>query len=209
MARKLYSKCVQCRRRGEKLFLKGERCYTPKCAFTRRSYAPGQHGQDSRGRMSEFGMQLQEKQKARGDYDILEKQFRAYFEKAARKKGVTGELLLQTLESRLDNVIYRMQLAKSRRTARQVIRHGHIQVNGQVVDIPSFLVSVGDSIAVLDKASQNKYFEDAKKMIQKKMVPGWLDLDADKLSADVSSLPTAEDVERDLGLQQIVEYYSR
>src|SRR3990172_1114728 len=126
MARKLDEKCERCRRQGEKLFLKGERCYTPKCAITRRNYAPGQHGQTSRNRMSEFGAQLAEKQKAKSEYDLMERQFREYFERATRHSGVTGEKLLEFLERRLDNVVYRMQIAKSRRTARQLVRHGHI-----------------------------------------------------------------------------------
>lgn len=209
MSRQINSKCEKCRRRGEKLFLKGERCYSPKCGFTRRSYAPGQHGQSSKGRLSEFGMQLHEKQKTRADYDVMEKQFRKYFEKASHKKGVTGEALLQTLESRLDNVIYRMQLAKSRRAARQVVKHGHVLVNGDTVNIPSYLVKVGDKIQICEKALKNSLFIETQKAIQPKLIPKWIDFDQKMLSAEIAALPSAEDVEREIGLQQIVEFYSR
>lgn len=210
MARKLDSKCARCRREGEKLFLKGERCYTPKCAFTRRSYAPGQHGATSRGRQSEFGLQLQEKQKARHEYDVLERQFQLYFEKAQKQAGVTGEHLLQLLETRLDNVVMRMQLAKNaRRLARQIVRHGHITVNGTKVTVPSFSVKVGDTIAVLESARDNAYFAEVKKSVQPKLVPDWIEMDVEKLSAKVVALPRAEDVEHNIALPQIVEYYSR
>jgi small subunit ribosomal protein S4 len=209
MARKIDQKCDRCRREGEKLFLKGERCYTAKCAFTRRSYAPGQHGQHSRNRMSEFGMQLQEKQKARSSYDLLERQFREYFEKAIRQSGVTGDNLLRMLERRLDNVVYRMQLSKSRRTARQVVRHGHITVNGRKVNLPAYQVKEGDVIGVLEAQKKSPYFEEAAKTLQEKLIPQWLEFDKQTLSSKVMALPTAKDVEQELGLQQIVEYYSR
>ncbi|MFH0830840.1 MAG: 30S ribosomal protein S4 [Parcubacteria group bacterium] len=209
MARKLDAKCARCRREGEKLFLKGERCYTPKCAFSRRSFAPGQHGESSRGRRSEFGMQLQEKQKARHEYDILERQFRLYFKQAQKRTGVTGEQLLQLLETRLDNVVYRLQFAKSRRLARQIVRHGHILVNDSKVTVPSFAVKIGDVISVPKDAQKNAYFLEAAKVIQAKLVPAWLELDQNKLSAKVVALPTPEDVELRVQLPQIVEYYSR
>ena len=209
MARKLDSKCERCRRQGEKLFLKGERCYTPKCAMTRRAFAPGQHGQGSRSRVSEFGMQHREKQKARHSYDVLERQFRRYFEEAARKHGVTGEQLLSTLERRLDNVVYRMQLAKSRRAARQVVRHGHILVNGQRVNLPSFQVSEGDTVSIGTTSVKLAYFEKIKESIQPKLIPQWLEVDVEALKAEVTALPQASDVDQELRLGQIVEYYSR
>ncbi|MFO0705141.1 MAG: 30S ribosomal protein S4 [Candidatus Andersenbacteria bacterium] len=210
MARKLDSKCARCRREGEKLFLKGERCYTPKCAFTRRAFAPGQHGATSRGRQSEFGLQLQEKQKARHEYDVLERQFRLYFEQAQKQTGVTGEQLLQLLETRLDNVVMRMQLAKgARRLARQLVRHGHITVNGSKVTVPSFSVKVGDVVAVLESARDNAYFVEIKKAIQPKLVPSWIEFSQEKLSGTIKALPTTEDVDLNLALPQIVEYYSR
>lgn len=209
MARKLDSKCERCRRQGEKLFLKGERCYSPKCAMTRRAFAPGQHGQTSRSRVSEFGQQHNEKQKARHSYDILERQFRKYFEQAAQQRGVTGEQLLSTLERRLDNVVYRMQLAKSRRSARQLVRHGHIYVNGKRLSIPSYQVQEGDAVTVGAGSIKLAYFQKLKEGFQPKLVPAWLEVDAEALKADVMSLPQASDVDQELRLGQIVEYYSR
>ncbi len=209
MARDLDSKCEKCRRAGEKLFLKGDRCFTPKCAVTRRNYAPGQHGQNSYRRLSEFGQQLREKQKVRQSYDILERPFRRYFEKAVKQKGVTGENLLGLLERRLDNVIFRMQLTKSRRTARQLIRHGHIEVNGAGNDLPSYQVKVGDKISVSEKSLKMAYFENLHKSIQSKLVPGWLDLDAKQLRAEVTGKPSSADIEQEINVQQIVEFYSR
>jgi small subunit ribosomal protein S4 len=209
MARKLDSKCERCRRAGEKLFLKGDRCYTPKCAVSRRSYAPGQHGQTSRSRVSEFGSQLHEKQKAKQSYDLLERQFREYFERASRKQGVTGEALIEMLERRLDNVVYRMQLAKSRRTARQLVRHGHIVVNGKRISLPSYEVAMGDSIGVLEAARKRPYFESAGKAIQTKLIPAWLDFDQTKWAAEVIAMPTPADVNEEIEVRQIVEYYSR
>ncbi len=209
MARNLDAKCDRCRRLGEKLFLKGDRCFTPKCAFTRRSYAPGQHGQGSFNRLSEFGQQLREKQKARNSYDVLERQFREYFETASKQKGVTGDNLLGLLERRLDNVVYRMQLAKSRRTARQLIRHGHIVVNDNPNNLPSYQVKVGDVVTVAEKSLKMPYFEIQEKGMQTKMVPGWLDLDTKNLSAEVTGIPGSADVEQEINVQQIVEFYSR
>ncbi|MFO0702597.1 MAG: 30S ribosomal protein S4 [Candidatus Andersenbacteria bacterium] len=209
MARKLDSKCERCRRQGEKLFLKGERCFSPKCAMNRRAFAPGQHGQTSRSRVSEFGLQHNEKQKARHSYDVLERQFRTYFEKAAQKKGVTGEQLLSSLERRLDNVVYRMQLAKSRRSARQLVRHGHITVNGSRVNVPSYQVDEGDVVTVGAASAKLAYFAKAKESVQPKLIPQWLEVDVEALKAQVASLPTASDVDQELRLGQIVEYYSR
>jgi small subunit ribosomal protein S4 len=209
MGRKLDNKCEQCRRQGEKLFLKGERCYSPKCAMTRRAFAPGQHGQSSGGRLSEFGQQHREKQKARHSYDVLERQFRTYFEKAARQKGVTGEQLLSSLERRLDNVVYRMQLGKSRRAARQLVRHGHILVNAKRVSVPSYQVNEGDVISVGTTSEKLAYFAKAKEGVQPKLFPQWLEVDVDAFKAEVVQLPTASDVDQELRLGQIVEYYSR
>ncbi len=209
MARRVDSKCERCRRQGEKLFLKGERCYTPKCAVTRRNYAPGQHGQTSRNRMSEFGSQLAEKQKAKSEYDLMERQFREYFERASRHSGVTGEKLLEFLERRLDNVVYRMQIAKSRRTARQLVRHGHILVNSKPNNLPSYQVMEGDKISIAESSRKMTYFTGAVKALQTKLIPGWLEYDTESLTAAVKALPTPEDTAQDLKLQQIVEYYSR
>ena len=209
MARKIDSKCERCRRQGEKLFLKGERCFSPKCAMTRRAFAPGQHGQTSRSRVSEFGMQHNEKQKARHSYDIMERQFRKYFEEAARQKGVTGEQLLSTLERRLDNVVYRMQLGKSRRATRQLVRHGHIFVNGQRVRVPSSQVALGDVVTVGAASLKLGYFEKIKEGFQAKLVPQWLELEPEAMKAEVTALPTSSDVDQELRLGQIVEYYSR
>jgi small subunit ribosomal protein S4 len=209
MARKLDSKCERCRRQGEKLFLKGERCFSPKCAMTRRAFAPGQHGQTSRNRVSEFGQQHNEKQKARHTYDVLERQFRTYFEKAASQRGVTGEQLLSSLERRLDNVVYRMQLAKSRRSARQLVRHGHIHVNGKRVNVPSYQINEGEVVTVGATSAKLSYFAKAKESVQPKLFPKWLEVDVDALRAEVAALPTASDVDQELRLGQIVEYYSR
>lgn len=209
MARRVDSKCERCRRQGEKLFLKGDRCYTPKCAVSRRNYAPGQHGQTSRNRMSEFGSQLSEKQKAKSEYDLMERQFREYFERASRHSGVTGEKLLEFLERRLDNVIYRMQLAKSRRTARQLVRHGHIIVNGKPNNLPAYQVMPGDKISIAENSRKMSYFAGTLKGLQTKLIPGWLDFDTESVTADVKALPTPQDTAQELKLQQIVEYYSR
>ena len=209
MARTSNSKCDRCRRQGEKLFLKGERCYSPKCAFTRRNFAPGQHGATSRNRLSEYGQQLNEKQKARQTYDVHEKQFRSYFEKAVQSSGVTGEELIKSLETRLDNVVFRMQVTKSRRAARQLVRHGHVRVNGQSVDLPSFQVSKGDEVSLNEKAHKLTAIEENKKEIQEKLVPAWFDLDTKNLTAKVLEMPSARDASSEIGLQQIVEFYSR
>ncbi|GIV97545.1 MAG: 30S ribosomal protein S4 [Herpetosiphonaceae bacterium] len=212
MARYRGPVCKLCRREGVKLMLKGERCMGPKCAIERRNYPPGQHGTNFRRRqLSDFGMQLREKQKARRIYGILERQFRRHYAEAARRKGVTGENLLQILERRLDNVVYRMGLADSRRQARQLVNHGHITINGRKTDIPSALVSIGDIIAVRPESRRKTYFKDLAEsnILTKKAVPSWLQLDPAKMEAVVRSLPTRQDAELPITESLIVELYSR
>lgn len=208
MARLLTPKCKQCRREGKKLFLKGERCYTAKCGVTRRAYAPGQHGQDRRMRVSEYCMQLREKQKVKRIYGVLEKQFRKYYEEAARAKGDTGNLLVSILEKRLDNVIYRTGLGTSRNQSRQLVNHGHFKVNGKRVDIPSFIVREGDVITV--KKEANNYFKNLRENLKGAgQVPSWISFDAKKLEAKVNALPTEKEAELDVNIHQVVEYYSK
>ena len=181
MARYTDASCRLCRREGEKLFLKGQRCYTNKCSVSRREYAPGQHGQQKK-KMSEYGIQLREKQKARRFYGILEGQFAKYFDMATSRKGVTGENLLQILESRLDNVVYRLDLATSRPEARQLVRHGHFTVNGQKVNIPSYLIKVGDVIALKDKSKDSPKIKAINDIAGGRVVPKWLEFDAENLT---------------------------
>lgn len=207
MARILSPKCKQCRREGKKLFLKGERCYTVKCSVARRAYAPGQHGQDRRMRVSEYCMQLREKQKVKRIYGILEKQFRKYYEEAARMKGDTGNLLISLLEKRLDNVIYRTGLGSSRNQARQLVNHGHFLVNGKKVDIPSFIVKEGDVISVKKEAAP--YFKNIRENLKGAQVPSWINFDEKKLQAKVNSLPNEKEAELDVNIHQVVEYYSK
>jgi len=208
LARYRGSVCRLCRREGMKLFLKGERCITAKCAIERREYAPGQHGQ-GRKKFSEYGIQLREKQKVKRVYGVLEKQFRSYFQRADRKKGVTGENLLQTLELRFDNVIYRMGLASSRNFARQLVRHNHFMVNGRKVNIPSYILKQGDVIAPsqgkLNKAPVKSALENMKDKTQ----PHWLSFDAESKQGMVQALPTREDITIPIEEQLIVELYSR
>ena len=208
MARYTDASCRLCRREGEKLFLKGERCYTNKCSVSRRAYAPGQHGQQKK-KMSEYGIQLREKQKARRFYGVLESQFRKYFEMAVTKKGITGENLLQILESRLDNVVYRLGLATSRPEARQLVRHGHFTVNTQKVNIPSFLVKVGDVIAVREKDRTSPKVKSIIEIAGSKVIPQWLEYDAENLTGKVVALPAREDVDLPLREHLIVELYSK
>ncbi len=208
MARYRGSVCRYCRREGVKLFLKGERCYTDKCAVSRHSYPPGEHGQ-RRSKVSEYGLQLREKQKARRVYGVLEKQFRNYFKEADRRKGITGEILLQILESRLDNVIYRMGLARSRSEARQLVRHGHFQVNGRKVDIPSFLTRPGDEIAVRQKSREKEIIKEIVASGQKQEIVDWLEVDFDNLSGKVIRRPSREEIDVPVSEQLIVELYSR
>ncbi len=210
MARHLDSVCKLCRREGEKLFLKGDRCFSPKCSFERRSYPPGLHGRQGqfRRKESDYKLQLREKQKVRRLYGVFERQFRRYFRQAQRQKGLTGVNLLIILESRLDNVIYRLGLASSRAQARQLISHGHFSVNDRKTNIPSFQVSVGDVIAVRDKSKKNGFFKEAADSIDAGRVPDWLSLDTKGLSGRVTNMPTREHVDVTLNEQLIVEYYS-
>ena len=188
------AKCRLCRRAGMKLFLKGSRCNTDKCAMERRAYAPGEHGKSRRIKETNYGTQLREKQKARRVYGVLERQFRNYFEKAARAKGVTGEALLQMLERRLDNVVYRLGLAHNRAQARQLVLHRHFQVNGRPVDVPSFLVRVGDTIAVREKSKKLVVIQGSLDSRKGQAAPEWLELNADALTGRVLSIPSRESI---------------
>ena len=208
MARYTGPSCKLCRREGEKLFLKGERCYTDKCAIGRRAYAPGQHGQQ-RKKVSEYGMQLREKQKARRFYGVLEKQFRNYFEMANNMKGVTGENLLKILESRLDNVVYRLGLATSRPEARQLVKHSHFTVNGKKVNIPSYLVAPNDVIAVAEDIKNSEKIKNIIESTGSKVVPSWLEFDAGNLTGKVVTLPTREEIDLPVKEYLIVELYSK
>jgi small subunit ribosomal protein S4 len=209
MARYLGAVCRLCRREGMKLFLKGERCYTDKCAIEKRNVPPGQHGRARKAKMVGYGVQLREKQKVKRTYGILENQFRRYFEAADRQKGVTGQLLLQMLERRLDNVVYRLGFATSRPQARQLVRHGHFTVNGRKVDIPSFAVRQGDTIAVRSTSATNVTIQHATEEVKGRGVPEWLLLDLGALSGRISTLPTREQINLPVEEQLIVELYSK
>ncbi|MCD6555067.1 MAG: 30S ribosomal protein S4 [Chloroflexi bacterium] len=212
MARYLGPVCKLCRREGEKLFLKGERCLSAKCALERRAYPPGMHGRESqfrRGRASEYSLQLREKQKVRRIYGVLERQFRRYYKEALRRKGLTGENLLIILESRLDNVVYRLGFASSRAQARQLVQHGHFYLNGRRATIPSMLLKPGDEISVRPQSRQLKYFKDLAKVLDEKDVPNWLSLDTTNLLGRVLNLPTREEIAPSINEHLIVEYYSR
>ena len=208
MARYTAAVCRLCRRSGEKLMLKGGRCFTPKCALERRAKPPGQQPMRRR-RLSDRGVQLREKQKARYSYGILERQFRRFFSQAERQAGITGENLLVLLERRLDNVVYRLGFADSRSQARQLVRHGHIMLNGRKTDIPSCLVKEGDTISWRESSTKTEYYKQLVPNIESKVIPSWLSLDEEKLIGRVSSLPTPDDVEAKLEWPSIVEYYSR
>ncbi len=208
MARYTESACRICRRENLKLFLKGDRCYGDKCAFERRSYPPGQHGQ-RRSKLSDYGVQLREKQKVKRMYGLLEKQFRAYFHKAAAQKGITGTNLLITLERRLDNIVYRLGYAPSRNQARQLVRHNHFLVNGRKVNIPSYLVKVGDVITVREKSRQVAAILESLETVARRGVPEWLDLDKDNFSGVVKAFPNREDLTMPIQEQLIVELYSK
>lgn len=208
MARYTGPVCRQCRREGEKLFLKGDRCMTDKCSIIRRSYAPGQHGQ-SRKKVSEYGLQLREKQKLRRIYGILETQFENYFELAERKKGITGENLLQILEIRLDNVVYRLGFGASRKEARQLVRHGHFQVNGKKVNIPSFLLRPEDKVSLKEGSLDSPRIKMLLEEIADKSVPEWLELDNNSWTGRVKSLPLREQIDLPVQEHLIVELYSR
>jgi small subunit ribosomal protein S4 len=192
-----------------KLFLKGERCYTDKCAIEKRNVPPGQHGRARKAKMVGYGIQLREKQKVKRTYGVLENQFRRYFEAADRQKGITGELLLQMLERRLDNVVYRLGFATSRPQARQLVRHGHFTVNGRKVDIPSYSVRQGDTIAVRQTSAQNPTIQHAMEEVKGRGIPEWLLLESAGLSGRISSLPTREQINLPVQEQLIVELYSK
>ncbi len=210
MARYIEAVCRQCRREGAKLYLKGDRCYSDKCAFSRRGYAPGQHGQQqARKKVSEYGIQLREKQKARRIYGILERQFRNYFAKAERQKGITGENLLIMLERRLDNVVYRLGFADSRTQARQLVRHGHFLVNGRQVDVPSFLVKADSVITVKEASKESPTFKEIAEALSHKTVPAWLELNANAFTGKVVRYPTREEIDVPVQEHFIVELYSR
>ena len=207
MARYTEAVCRLCRREGQKLFLKGDRCYT-KCALENRSYAPGQHGQ-GRSKSSEYGMQLREKQKAKRYYGVLESQFRSYYEMAERRPGKTGENLLSILECRLDNVVFRLGFARTRKEARQTVRHGHITVNGKRVDIPSYQVKAGDVVAVAPKFKDLLPIKEALISTEHMAVPSWLEVDIEKLSGNVLQVPSRDQIDLDIDAQLIVELYSK
>lgn len=212
MARYIGPVCRLCRREGEKLYLKGERCFTPKCAIERRNYPPGQHGRElqfRRSRPSDYGLQLREKQKLRRIYGVLERQFRRYFEIAQKARGMTGALLLILLERRLDNVVYRLGFASSRAQARQLVRHGHFEVNGRKVDIPSYLVKPGDVIRVRDASRDNGYFKNIAERLESHRPPPWLQLNPQEMSGQVLRLPVREEIDTRVQEHLIVEFYSR
>ncbi len=206
MARYTDANCRLCRREGQKLFLKGERCYSGKCALEKRNYAPGQHGQ-SRKKVSDYGLQLREKQKAKRFYGMQEKQFRNLFEKAARKQGKTGENLLILLETRLDNVVYRLGFASSRKEARQLVVHGHFTVNGKKATAPAMQLKAGDVIKVKEKSTSSPKFKEIKEMSI--TVPSWMTVDVDKLEGKVVAMPNREDIDTPIAEHLIVELYSK
>jgi len=207
MARYTEAVCRLCRREGVKLYLKGEKCYSDKCPVVKRATPPGQHGA-SRRKPTEYAIQLREKQKARRFYGVMEKQFERYFELAARKKGVTGEVLLQTLERRLDNIVYRMGFAASRAEARQIVKHSHIEVNGRKVNIPSYLVREGDVVAVREGSREHKRIKELAAAATR-TVPAWLSVDPEALRGTVLRLPNRDEIDTPVQEQLIVEYYSR
>ena len=209
MARNLDPKCRQCRREGEKLFLKAEKCFTEKCAIEKRNYPPGQHGQRRSSRLSDYGVQLREKQKLRRIYGVLEKQFRSYYAEADRKKGITGENLLQMLESRLDNVAYKMGLGGSRTEARQIVRHNSILVNGKSVNIPSYQVQPGDSISVADQSKDQLRIKSALEAADERGLPEWLEVDVKKLTGIFKNRPERDDLPSTINESLVVELYSK
>jgi small subunit ribosomal protein S4 len=209
MARYTGPVCRLCRREGMKLFLKGERCYTEKCAIEKRNMPPGQHGKLRKAKIVGYGLQLREKQKVKRIYGVLENQFRRYFEMADRTRGITGETLLQLLERRLDNVLYRLGLATSRAQARQLARHGHFTVNGRKVDIPSYQVKPGDVVGVRASSAENPAIQHALEEVKGRGVPEWLSVEADGGAAKISSIPTREQINLPVQEQLIVELYSK
>lgn len=216
MSKNLNPVCKLCRREGEKLYLKGERCFTPKCAFERRSFAPGQHGRtgsrgggNRSGRESDYLRQLRAKQRARRVYGVLERQFRRYYEVANQRRGLTGLNLLQILESRLDNIVYRLGFASSRAQARLLVTHGHFTVNGRRTDVPSMLLKDGDKVAVRDGSRSLEYFKVLSDLADARTSPSWLDRDTKQLAGAIQRLPERTEIDGSLNEQLIVEYYSR
>jgi len=208
LARYREAVCRLCRREGVELYLKGDRCFTDKCAIKRRGYPPGQHGQ-RRPKHSDYGVQLREKQKAKRIYGILERQFRNYFEKAERMKGKTGDNLLILLERRLDSVVYKLGFAQTRRESRQIVRHGHLTVNGRKVNIPSFLVRAGDAVELREKSRKIPNVNESLDAVVRKGIPPWLELDRDTFRGTVKALPSREDIREPIQEQLIVELYSK
>jgi small subunit ribosomal protein S4 len=208
LARYTGAQCRICRRETEKLFLKGDRCYTEKCAVERRQYPPGQHGQ-RRSKISDYGIQLREKQKVRKMYGVLEKQFRRYFLEAEKKKGVTGELLLQFLETRLDNIVCRMGFAPNRNCARQLVCHGHFLVNGMKVNIPSYILQEGDSVEVKETSRDLEIVKDSLSKVEQRGVPSWIEIDSQKFKGKVLKIPAREEIQLPAQEQLIVELYSK
>ena len=209
MARRIGSTCSRCRREGDKLYLKGDKCFTAKCPVARRPFPPGQHGPTTGNRPTPYGIQLREKQKAKNTYGILERQFRNYFEKASTQTGNTREYLVQMLETRLDNVVYRMGFAKSRAFARQLAGHGHVTVNGKKVTIPSFQVRPGDVVALATRISKSKVTEGLAEALEKRDAPSWVHVDAAAMSGKVLHKPAKEDLKQNFDPTLIVEFYSR
>ncbi len=209
MARYKDAVCRLCRRDGEKLFLKGTKCFTEKCGIARRAYAPGQHGEKNKPKLSNYGLQLREKQKVKWMYGVMEKQFRRYFDIASKSKGVTGKILLQLLERRLDNVIFRMGLAASRPEARQIVRHNHVFVNSRRVNIPSFLVSQNDTIEINAKEKAKNTIKENLELTKDRTLPSWLEFNNQELKAKVLRLPEKEDLQSPIQEQLIVELYSK
>ncbi len=218
MAKLLSPVCKLCRREGEKLFLKGERCFTPKCSFDKRSFAPGQHGRTAgrgggkgmgTGRASDFARQLRAKQKARRIYGVLERQFRRYYDTAIARSGITGLNILQILESRLDNVVFRLGFASSRSQARLLVSHGHFTVNGRRTDVPSMLLGEGDVIAIREGSIKLTYFKDLNAYTEKRNAPSWLNRDVKSMAGSVARMPERAEIDGSLDEQLIVEYYSR
>ena len=212
MARYTGPVCKLCRREGEKLFLKGERCFSQKCAIERRNYPPGQHGKNMQWRRSsdsDFSNQLRAKQKARRTYSVLEKQFRRYYKSALKAKGLTGQVLLQTLETRLDNVIYRMGYASSRAQARQLVTHGHFMVNGRRTDVPSMNIKPGDTIEIRAGSKKKTFFKDLAEIAAERTTPEWISRDVKNLTGSILRAPARSEIEANLNEQLIVEYYSR
>jgi len=208
LARYSGAQCRICRRESEKLFLKGDRCFTEKCSVERRQYPPGQHGQ-RRSKISDYGIQLREKQKVRKIYGVLEKQFRRYFHNAERKKGVTGEVLIQLLERRLDNMVYRMGFAPNRTSARQFVNHGHFLVNGKKVNIPSYMLQVGDVVEVKGSIRETETVKDSLAKIEQRGIPSWVEIDIQNFKGKLLQIPAREDIQLPAQEQLIVELYSK